>query len=244
MTNKLNNLRDQSLLSYIADLELEVDRLRSQFEFLRQSSFELIRGVLASCENISPAEESDKIKSASKEFAAILNDLRTSKGYHPAHDYVVAIAVRPIVEQVVRWQQRVHNAMDCEVNLKLECEHIEWFPGRFRHIVDNLVSNSLAAQEAIDGSAAIHIRLGSVDNNYELTVSDNGRVMLNCGRSVTNEMFYRSSPMRSELAHVNLAVVEALVDNCGGKCSLESKDGFTNVVVVSLPRFDINDYVD
>lgn len=244
MTTNVRDLRDQSLLSYIADLELEVDRLRKQLEFLRQSAVEVIGSTLATCEREPENTSTKEIREAIKQFASIVADLRTTKGYHPAHDYVVAIAIRPIIDQVLRWQQRVHDTSNAELNLELSCDHIEWFPGRFRHIVENLISNSLQAQHSVDQPPRIHVRLRPVENYYELILSDNGRVMLNCGRSVAVELYHQSSPARSEMTHINLAVVEAVVDGCGGKCSLQSTSEFTNVVTVLLPRFDVDDYID
>ena len=62
---------------------------------------------------------------------------------HSAHDVVVGIELRPMIEQVFHWQQRMLDSTSVTLRLELECEQIDWFPVRLRHILDNLISNSV-----------------------------------------------------------------------------------------------------
>src|SRR2546423_6010795 len=93
-----------ALLPYVADLELEVDRLRKQDRFVRQQVRETLRGILAPAEGgtADPVRRLAEVEQAARELAAVLQDLAEPPGYHPAHDQVVAIAVRPLVAQVFR----------------------------------------------------------------------------------------------------------------------------------------------
>ncbi len=105
------SVNNQPLLAYVADLELEVDRLRKTGQFLRHEARAALQRVLAICgANVesngspkapTPAQLTD-ISQVALELEAILRDLHDPPGYHPAHDQVIAVAVRPLVEQVFR----------------------------------------------------------------------------------------------------------------------------------------------
>src|SRR5437868_12825819 len=110
------------LLSYVADLELEVDRLRKQGQFIQQEVQATLKRIHLLCtgaraEAEPPPPPFDQIDQAAKQLGAVLRDLKELPGYHPAHDQVIAIAVRPLVEQVFRLQQRLLGAP--EVRLRL-----------------------------------------------------------------------------------------------------------------------------
>src|SRR5205085_3342759 len=129
------------------DLELEVDRLRRQARFVRQQAREAVKRVALLCAHDPQGRDASsrlgEVAQAAAGLEAVLHDLQEPPGYHPAHDQVVAIAVRPLVEQVFRWQQRLVDAAQVALRLDLASEHVEWFPARLRHILDNLLSNSL-----------------------------------------------------------------------------------------------------
>src|SRR5207247_4215370 len=136
----------QLLLAYVADLELEVDRLRKHSQFVQhevRGSLKRIQTLCGDAVGVGKASPPlAEIDQTVKQLAAVLRDLQEPPGYHPAHDQVIAIAVRPLVEQVFRWQQRLQNAPQAELRLELESEHVEWFPARLRHSLDNLFSNA------------------------------------------------------------------------------------------------------
>jgi signal transduction histidine kinase len=100
----------------------------------------------------------------------VVRDLHDSPGYYPAHDQVVAIAVRPLAEQVFRWQQRLTGSPEVEP----ETDHVEWFPARLRHILDNLFANALRHRDPAASGAWVAVWLCSADGGYELRVSHNG----------------------------------------------------------------------
>src|SRR5437867_6129771 len=135
------------LLAYVADLELEVDRLRKQGQFIQHEVRATLKRIHLLCTDAAETRGAPprltEITEACKQLAAVLRDFQEPSGYHPAHDQVIAIAVRPLIEQVFRWQQRLESAPQVVLRLDLENEHVEWFPARLRHILDNLISNSL-----------------------------------------------------------------------------------------------------
>ena len=134
------------LLPYVTDLEIEVDRLRKQGRFVEQQAWDTLKQMQSLCGEESSAENIvgnlAQIKQVASEFAKVLSDLHEQPGFHPSHDQVVPIAVRPLIEQVFRWQQRLENGQ-AVLRMELEIEYLNWFPARLRHIIDSLIANSL-----------------------------------------------------------------------------------------------------
>jgi signal transduction histidine kinase len=241
--SKLNS-NDQRLLLYVADLELEVDRLRKHGQFLRQAVSEALastRAVLK--ENALPVEPSARISQSVDEVAAVMRDLQDPPGYHPAHDQVIAIPVRPLIEQVFRWQQRLSGASRAILHLELGADTINWFPARFWHILDNLVSNALKYRDPAKGECRVTVALSRWGDSIELRVTDNGLGMPRDERSDAFELFYRSAPIRSSSPGVGLAVAKHLVEESGGSLDVDSDEGKGSNFTALLPRYDVGDFL-
>ena len=165
------------LLAYVAGLELEVDRLRKQSQFVQHEARDALKQIQILCRDstlgATPSPLLD-IDQTARKFAKVLRDMQEPPGYHTAHDQVIAISVRPLVEQVFRWQQRLVGAPEAELRLELESEHVEWFPARLRHILDNLLSNALKYRDPAKCKAWVCFGLRVSPKGYELRVSDNG----------------------------------------------------------------------
>jgi hypothetical protein len=80
----------QLLLAYVADLELEVDRLRKQAQFVRHEVGATLRRVQLLCADapaagdpLPPLPPLAEIGQAVTQLGAVLRDLRESPGYHP-----------------------------------------------------------------------------------------------------------------------------------------------------------------
>src|SRR5262249_21628802 len=114
----------------------------------------------------------------------------------PAHDQVVAIAVRPLVEQVFRWRQWLVGGSPVTLRLELETGYVEWFPARLRHILDNLISNALKYRDPSKTEAWVRLALRESPQGYEFRVSDNGVGMPPGDRDRVLELFYRATPAR------------------------------------------------
>jgi signal transduction histidine kinase len=236
-----NNL----LLPYVAELELEVDRLRTHGVFVEQAARDAIKQIRFLCGEHRPIEpRAPAIMAIVDELANVLRDLHEQPGYHPTHDQVTAIAVRPLIEQIFRWQQRLTGATKAELRLTLQVEHVDWFPARLRHIVDGLISNALRYRDAVKGESRVGVDVRRIGCAYAFRVSDNGVGISTDRRIDMLELFHRAAPARAAGLGVGLAVVKLLIEQSGGTLSVESSEGQGTCVNATLPTFDVDDFLD
>jgi C4-dicarboxylate-specific signal transduction histidine kinase len=232
------------LAVYVADLELEVDRLRRQEQYVRQAVQDATKEILRQAEGASSAApDVAAMVTAAAELAALMHELREPPGYHPAHDQVVAIAVRPVVEQVFRWQQRLLGARDVQLRLHLETDHVEWFPARLRHVLDNLMSNALRYRDPAKAECWVQVRLRATADGHEIRVSDNGLGLPAGERDHLFELLYRAAPARAAGLGVGLAVVKLLIEQSEGTLTVDSGEGQGSTFTVLLPPYDLDDHL-
>ena len=241
--------RLQLVMAYAAELELEVDRLRRRDQFLQWEARNHIGQMIQLCKHATaPQGETDdtllEISKACGSFGEILRDLNEPSGYHPAFDQVTAIAVRPLAEQAFRGQQRLSGSPDAVLRLDLQCEHIDWFPARLRHILDNLIFNALRNSDGGQGEIRVGLAIQSVAAGYELQLTDNANGPIEPAAPGLLELFYRAAPTRSAGLGLGLAVVTFLVEQCCGTISVRGGEGQGTSVTVVLPRFGLGDHVD
>jgi light-regulated signal transduction histidine kinase (bacteriophytochrome) len=238
---------DETLLPYVAELELEVDRLRKQAQFVQTEVWETLKRIHLFCTEATQTADAQSplggIDHAIRQLSAALSDLREPPGYHPAHDQVIAIAVRPLAEQLFRWQRRLAGTLQVALRLELESEYVEWFPARLRHILDNLISNSLKYRDPEKAESWVQLELRVSAEGYEFRVSDNGVGLPPDQHQRLFELFYRAAPARAASRGVGLAVVKMLVEQSGGTFAVDSGPGQGTTFVLVLPRYDINDFL-
>ena len=177
-----------------------------------------------------------------------MKDLHDLPGYHPAHDQVVAIAVRPLAEQVFRWQQRLTESARgvgvADWNSYRETgSHVEWFPVRLRHILDNLLAHALRHRDAGAADPWVSVGLRAQATGYELRLSDNGTWMVPGEERRSLDLFYRA-PVHEDGLGVGLAVVRLLVEQSGGTISACPRQERGTDLVLTLPRYDLLDYLE
>jgi signal transduction histidine kinase len=234
------------LLAYVADLELEVDRLRKLNQVVQLEAWEALKRIKLVCTQAAPTGNAlplEEIDQTAKHLAEVLRDLQELPGYHPAHDQVVAIAVRPLAEQVFRLQQRLVGALDVALRLELGSEHVEWFPARLRHILDNLISNALKYRDPEKTESWVRLELRVSATGYELRLSDNGIGLHSDDGANLFELFYRAAPARAAGLGVGLPVVKLLVEQSGGTLTVDSGEGQGTRFVALLPRYDLADHL-
>jgi signal transduction histidine kinase len=238
------NLR--RLLAYVADLELEVDRLRRHGHRLHQEARAAVDQVRRLCADLTAEADRptrDRIGGVAEHLGGVLRDLQEVPGYHPAHDEVVAIAVRPLAEQVFRWQQRLLEAPGVALRLELACEHVEWFPARFRHVLNGLFSNALKYRDPERAESWVCLGLRQSPEGYELRVTDNGIGLGRAERDQVFDLFYRAAPAQAAGLGVGLAVVKMLVEQSGGSLAVDTGAGPGTTFVAVLPRYAVDDFL-
>ena|SRR5947209_1583896 len=236
---------DHRLAAYVADLELEVDRLRKQAQFVRQAVQDALKQIARQADGAAATDVPAvaAIVTTASELGSLLHELREPPGYHPAHDQVVAIAVRPLVEQVFRWQQRLLGARDVQLRLNLEADHVEWFPARLRHVLDNLLSNALRFRDPAKAGSWVEVRLRAGPEGYQIQVSDNGLGLAATEREHLFELLYRAAPARPAGPGVGLAVAKLLVEQSGGSLTVDSGPGQGTTFVLTLPPYGLDDHL-
>lgn len=237
---------EHRVLAYVAELELEVDRLRKHSELLYQDSVSAMRRIMNVCRAVDAAQrqaaltEIDSIGTAHLES---IRELRVLPGYHPSHDQVVDIAFRPLAERIFRWRQRVSQLPLAVLHLELHKENLEWFPVRLSHILDNLIANALDFSDLEKGEVRVTIGLRQHPGDYELRVSDNGVGMNSAERAQLLELSRRVDTESPRRPGVGLAVVRTLVEESGGNLTVQSSEGSGTSLVALLPRYDRDDFL-
>ena len=234
------------LLAYAADLELEVDRLRRHGAFIEREATTTLLRILRLCTAPGPGAPLPtlaEVESTARNLLDVVKDLHDLPGYHPAHDQVVAIAVRPLTQQVFRWQQRLTSARGVTLRLELEADHVEWFPARLRHILDNLLAHALRHRDAAAPDAWVSVGLRATNVGYELRLSDNGSWVAPGEEKRSLDLFYRA-PVHEDGLGVGLAVVRMLVEQSGGTLVVHPRPERGTNLVLTLPRYDLLDFLE
>lgn len=228
------------LLAYVADLELEVDRLRKQGGFIRQE----IRDGLRRIKLLAGGPEgSAEVDTALENLTAVLDDLHEPPGSHPAHDQAVPIAIRALATQIYRTQRRLTGNSAVVLKLELEVDHVEWFAGRLRHILDNLFSNALRYHDPEKSEAWLLLGVRASNEAYEFRVLDNGTGLPAGAAGPAFVLLSRAAPVREAGIGVGLQVVRMLVEQSGGTLAANSEEGRGTEIVLTLPRYDLADFL-
>ncbi len=235
------------LLTYLADLELEIDRLQKHGQFLQFQVTDCVKRIQSACSGSNTASNGvpdvGEITQIIDHLMTVLRELRELPAYDPAHDQVIAVAIRPLMQLLFRWQQRLENAPNVGLRLELECDHVSWFPARLRHVLDTLFASALKYRDLGKAEAWVRCALQANDRGYELTVSDNGIGIPARELSGLAGILYRAAPMRTAGLSVSLAVVKLLIEQSGGTLTVESVQGQGTTIVVFLPKYEIDDFL-
>jgi signal transduction histidine kinase len=233
-----------ALRLYVADLELEVDRLRKRSQFVELEVKTALKRVHSLWREVSDRSSAlDSVQEIARELAEMMTDLQEPRGYHPAHDQVIGIPLRPLVEQVFRLHQRLEGAPDIELRLELGSEHLEWFPARLRHVLENLVSNSMRYRDPAKPARWVRVEFHATPDTYQFRVSDNGLGLSGEAKDHLSALVSRAAPARDAIPGVGLAVVRLLVEGSGGTLSVSSGEGQGSTFVLTLPRYDLEDFL-
>lgn len=228
------------LLAYVAELELEVDRLRKQGSFMLQEVRVGLRRIKLAAGR---ADAPNETEAAIKDLMGVLDDLNDPPGYHPAHDQVVPIAIRAMATQIYRAQRRLTGNSAVTLKLELEVDHVDWFAGRLRHILENLFSNALRYHDPDKSEAWLLLGVRASNEAYGFRVLDNGIGLPAAAAGPAFELLSRAAPVRETGIGVGLQVVRMLVEQSGGTLTASSEEGRGTEIVLTLPRYDLTDFL-
>ena len=230
----------ENLQGYVTDLELEIDRLRKQSELIQHEALDTLKHIHNLHRDDSGTDRSainQEAEGKIEDFAALLENLKELPG-DTISDEVIEFELRSLIEKIFRWHQRFLAAKHMQLNLELDCEKIAWFPVRFRHILNNLISNSIKFRDSDKGETRLTISFSALADAYELRVVDNGVGIPTESGVETSRALLPDRPLG---VGVGLSVVKTLVEQCGGTTTISSSEGRGTSIVVLLPRFDIED---
>jgi signal transduction histidine kinase len=156
---------------------------------------------------------------------------------------VVAVAIPPLVELVYSWQRRLTGNSEVALRLDLGIEHLDLFPVRLRHILDNLFFNALGYRDPVKTELWVLVQVRASDSVYQFRVSDNGMGLPRGAGQRAAELLSRAAPVRETGVGVGLPVVRLLVEQSGGTLEVKSEEGRGTDFVQTLPRYDLLDFL-
>ncbi|MBS0264209.1 MAG: sensor histidine kinase [Planctomycetes bacterium] len=230
---------DFRVLSYVAGLEITVDRLRKQCRLLQLEARDAVAQIDVACHR-DPTTALPEIQELNRKFAEVLADLDDPE---IGEDRVADIAFRPLVEKLFRRHQRLTGLDQVQLQLELTCEQIIWFPERLRHILENLISNALKYNDPTKGEARIQVGLRRCNPGYELRIVDNGLGFSRDAQARLFELFDRSGTAHLANPVVGVAVLKQLIEESGGSLAVESVEGQGAAFVAMLPHFSLTDHL-
>lgn len=107
---------------------------------------------------------------------------------------------------------------------------------RFRHVIENLLSN---AQRYTEAGGKVELRLDTLDGNVRIQVEDTGTGIKPADLPHIFDRFYRTDAARSRGVGgrgVGLAIAKAAVEAHGGSIAVQSENGKGTLFTVTLPK--------
>lgn len=129
------------------------------------------------------------------------------------------------------------------LRLDLQPDHLEWFPARLRHILDNLFAHTLHHRDPASESW-VSVELRPVNGRYELRLTDNGVGPPASGDRRVHNLFYPAAWNRDAELGAGLSVVRRLVEHSGGTFATGTDRDAGSQFTLTLPRYDLLDYLE
>lgn len=235
------------LLIYLADLELEVVRLQRQNRYIEQKATETLTRILRLCTSSvegGPLPTLAEVESTARNLIEVVRDLREPPDHSLAYDRVASIAIRPLIEDVFRWQQSLNESPAVALRLDLHIDRVEWFPIRIRHLFDNLIANAIRYRDPTAAESWISFGMRQEGGAYQISVSDNGIRSRSAEDPRLLDLHRHTAPTHASGLGGSLSVVKLLVEQSGGELISNMRQGGGIDFTISLPRYDLHDYLE
>lgn len=245
-TNQLAKATDPAqVMLYVIELEAEVDRLRRRERQSQNQAAAHVDAVMQLCragQDATGAEMREAIARACQEYREHLKIFEAISLESP-RDAVEEFNLQQLAEGVFKSLERANSEVRAVLHFDLQPQQIRWFPAKMVLILDSLLSNALRYHDVEKGEIRISLELRLVDSRYALRVTDNGLGM--DAEQITRalELRHRSGPGREAGLGVGLAVVKAIVEQCCGSVTLASDGNHGTCVELTLPQFEVDDFV-
>lgn len=234
---------DFRVLTYVARLEMALERIRSQAKYMNEAARVLSNRIKTIATPGATTEQLSELRDSGLEMEKLLLDLQ-----EPTHDQEVDVAVvfdvKLMIESIFRWQLRLTGLKNVLLHLDIPIPQMIWFPSRMRHILDCLIANSLKYRDETKGEGRVLVSLQQASGKYEIRISDNGIGLTRDAELRMFQLFDRSDSGKLVDPVVGLAVLKLLIEQAGGDIAVQSIAGQGMSFVVSIPRFQEGDYID
>lgn len=237
---------------YLLDLELELDRTRRKnavFQCSLKECLEELHSIMQGFDNDRQVElHFDNVKSKMYRIGGLsrkLNNIASQWHENSSEvfpiDHVTDINIRKTVNNIFQFEMKAHGIDAAVLLLDLEVEVIEWFPVRFIHIIENIISNSLEFRDPESESTTVLFELIVAATFYEINVFDNslGVQMY----QISQEEDSTTTKGRVNLPGVGLSVVKTLVEYCCGAMTIKPSKAGGTYIHLKLPKFINDDHV-
>ena len=225
---ELNQLKSELLSNVSHELRSPLTSIKGVISSLLQKDIELddeTREMLLS----SVGEETDRLASL---VTNLLNMSKLEAGVWKLEGERCYIS--DIINEAVERQKWVHKNRIFEIDLELDVTEIHADYGQIRQVLINLLENATAYSE--DGTK-ITVRARNVDDEVEVSVSDQGLGIPQEDLERIFEKFYRGTQRRQKPGGtgLGLAICQGIILNHGGRIWAESEIGHGSTFHFRLP---------
>ena len=223
-------LRQRLMVDIAHELRTPLTVVRTQIEAIADGVWEASPERLASC-----VAEMERLSGLIEDVESLTRLEGDVLALHPEETDMAAF-LSPALDAFAPLFERAGVALRRELAAGLAAA-ID--PDRFRHVIDNLLSNALRYTPA---GGDVAVRLLARDEHVVIEVEDTGIGISEADLPHVFERFYRADESRARVTGgrgVGLAIARATVEAHGGTISVTSQRGRGSCFTVTLPPADL-----
>ena len=145
------------------------------------------------------------------------------------------INIRKLVETIYDKLKYMIDGAELSIRTNLKSDVITSDPARLNVLLSNIISNSIRYLDTSKSSNWIEISLQSHNENYVLSVEDNGIGIEKEYQGRVFEMFYRANN-QSDGSGLGLYIVKEMIEKLKGEIEIASEPGQGTKVTISIPQ--------